>query len=1067
MQEKQQENIEGEIEVKVAELSVKRPVTIVMLIIAICIFGAVSLPMLSVDLYPELKLPVSVVVTNYEGAAPGEVENRISKPVESVLGTVSNVKSIQSVSTTGSSQVIVQFDWGTNMDQAALDLREKVDLIRGTLPKEASSPTVMKLDPNSFPVITLALSGKEDVVELKKTAENLVKPRLERVSGVASVSITGGKERQVNLTINPDNLKKYGLSIDQVNQSLMARNLSGSAGSLVQDGKNLNIQVNGEFANLDDIKKTPINTQSGGIIPLSDLLTVEDGFKTVTQKTSVNGNPSVGISLIKASGSNTVTVAKDVYKELENIKSLLPKGVQVSTILDTSVFIKSSLNTVVEHAIEGALLAVVILYLFLYSFRSMLVVAIVIPISIIATFSLMYFTGQTINLISLSGLTLGLGSLVDFAVVVLESIYRKRQQGLKADVAAILGTKEVGTAVMASALSQIAVFLPIVFVKGFASELFGPLALTVVFSHVAALFAAVTLVPMMASKLLKNELQTEEQLLQSGKKTPIVWFQKKFNGLKEKYSRIIVWSLNHRKTVVWTTVLLLVVSVALFFTPLVGKEFIPKMDQGDVSVSIKLPPGSTLEQTEKITTQVEGFLNKIPEKNLIYTSMGSASSGMGISQSAVTNQSSIQIKLVEKSQRTRSTEQVVEELRSKVKPITGATITVNATDSTASASGSSIDIAIRGDNLSTLTDISEVVTNLVKEVNGTRNVVSSLQDVTDEYQVKVNNLMAAQYGLTTNQIISAIRVAFSGQVVTQFHTGEDQINVRLQYPSTYRIELNNLQDLTITSPSGAKVPVSMVAEVTKSPVPQQINRTNQAREVRITGDISGRDLNSVTSEIQNKVKSLKLPDGYFIEMGGQNKDMMESFYSLGLAILLAIVLVYMVMASQFESLFHPFVIMFSIPPTFIGVVLGLMVTRQSLSVTALMGYIMLIGIVVNNAIVLVDYINTLRREGMNRNEAILTAGPVRLRPILMTTLTTVLAILPLAFGGGEGSEGQAPLAVVVAFGLTFSTLITLVLVPVVYTLLEDGMEKRKQKRIQKRLSRQQKKLAPLDVGERG
>ena len=1032
---------------KIADFSVKRPVTIAMLMIAICLFGFVSLPMLKVDLLPELNLPVSVVVTNYEGAAPGEVEKRITKPIENVVGTVSNVKTIQSVSTTGSSQVIVQFDWGTDMVQAALDLREKVDLISGALPKEAGSPTVMKLDPNSTPIITLALSGKQDVVELKKTAENLIKPRLERVVGVASVNITGGKERQINLTANPDQLKDKGISIEQIQQTLMSRNLSGSAGSLTQDGKNINIQVNGEFETIDDLKKAPINLPGGGIIPLSDVVTVEDGFKTVTQQTYVNGSPSVGISIVKASGANTVSVSNDVFKEIESLKPLLAKDVQVSTILDNSIFIKDSINTVLQHAIEGALLAIVILYLFLHNFRSMVVVAIVIPISVISTFSLMYFTGQTINLISLAGLTLGLGSLVDFAVVVLESIFRKRQQGLKADIAAILGTKEVGTAVMASALAQIAVFLPIVFVKGLASELFAPLALTVVFSHIAALVAAITLVPMMSSKLLKGEIENEDQILQSNKKTPVVWFQKKFHRLKEKYGQMIYWSLNNPKKVIWSSIILLGISIILFFTPLVGKELMPGMDQGNISISVQLPEGSTLEQTEKITSQVEGILSKFPEKQLIYTSTGN-SSALG-SQSVAMDRASIQFKLVSGSERSRSTEEVVEDLRNQLKKITGAQLTVNATDST-SMGGSAISISITGEDLATLTDISDVVVELVKGVEGTRNVASSLESVTDEYQVKVNNVMAAQYGLSTNQIISAIRVAFDGQVVTQFRTGEDQINVRLQYPSEFRSNKNNLNELVITPPTGAKIPVSMVAEVKKNPVPQQIMRSNQAREVQITGDISGRNLQLVTNDIKQKIAGLELPEGYFVKAGGETEEMTESFSSLGLAIILSIILVYMVMASQFESLFHPFIIMFSIPPTFIGVVLGLIVTGQSLSVTALMGYIMLIGIVVNNAIVLVDYINTLRKEGMERTEAILKAGPVRLRPILMTTLTTVLAILPLAFGGGEGSEGQAPLAVVVAFGLTFSTLITLILVPVVYTLFEDWLLKKKHRRLEKR-----------------
>jgi len=1033
--------------VKIADFSVKRPVTIAMLMIAICLFGFVSLPLLKVDLLPELNLPVSVVVTNYEGAAPGEVEKRITQPIESVVGTVSNVKNIQSVSTTGSSQVIVQFDWGTDMDQATLDLREKIDLISGALPREANKPTVMKLDPNSAPIITLALSGNKDVVELKKTAEDLIKPRLERVAGVASVGITGGKERQVNITLNPNQLKDKGISIDLIQQSLMARNISGSAGSLTENGKNINISINGEFESIDDIKKTPIHIPSGGIIPLSDVATVEDGFKTVTQKTYVNGSPSVGINIVKASGANTVSVSNEVFKELEAIKSLLPDGVQVSTILDNSVFIKSSIKTVLVHAIEGALLAIIILYLFLHSFRSMLVVAIVIPISVIATFTLMYFTGQTINLISLAGLTLGLGSLVDFAVVVLESIFRKRQQGHDATIASIIGTKEVGTAVMASALAQIAVFLPIVFIEGLASELFAPLALTVVFSHIAALVAAITLVPMMSSKLLRNEIEEEEVFLQSEKKTPVVWFQKKFYLLKEKYRELISWALQHPKKVVWTTVILLGVSVVLYFTPLVNKELMPDMDQGTISISVQLPEGSTLAQTEKITSQVEEIINKIPEKQLIYTSTGNASA-LG-TMSVAMDRATIQLKLVPLSERSRSTDEVVEDIRAKLKDITGAEIVVSSVDAT-NTGASAIDISITGENLATLSDISSVVTELVSEVEGTRNVTSSLESVTQEYEVKVNNLMAAQYGLTTNQIISAIRVAFEGQVVTQYHTGEDQINIRLQYPADFRTNKNNLIDLVITTPTGGKIPVSMVAEITKSPVPQQIMRNNQAREVKITGDVSGRNLTVVTSEIKQKLEGLKLPDGYFVKIGGETEEMAESFVSLGLAILLAIVLVYMVMASQFESLFHPFIIMFSIPPTFIGVVLGLILTRQSLSVYALMGYIMLIGIVVNNAIVLIDYINTLRREGMERTEAILKAGPIRLRPILMTTLTTVLAIIPLAFGGGEGNEGMAPLAIVVAFGLTFSTLITLVLVPVVYTLFEDWMIKRKNRRLERK-----------------
>lgn len=1041
---------------KAAEWSVKKPVTIVMLIVAVVLFGIISLPKLKVDLYPELNIPVAVVVTSYEGAAPEEVENLISKPLEGAIGTVSNIKTISSVSINGASQVIAQFNWGTDMDQAALDMREKVDLVRNSLPDNAGSPRVMKFDPNSMPILSLAVSGPMDVVELNKIAEDIIQPRIERVDGVASLGISGGKTREIQLTINPDALNTYGLTIEQITQSLNARNLAGTAGSVTEGDRNISIKVTGEFDSPQDIGATPVALPQGGTIQLADLLTVTDGYKKITQKATVNNQPSLGLEVTKASGANTVEVADAVKAELEEIKPLLPQGVKISTIMDTSIFVKDSIFTVAEHAIVGGLFAVIILYLFLHSFRAMLVVAIVIPISVIATFALMYFGGQTINLISLAGLTLGLGSLVDFAVVVLESIYRKRQAGHDITVASIVGTKEVGTAVMASALAQICVFLPIVFVEGLAAQLFGPLALTVVFSHIAALLASITLVPMMSSKLLKEPPHEVEDYLRSKKKTPMVLFQKGFHRVSEGYGRLIRWALTHRKTVIVSTLAAMVVTIGVFVSPLIGKEFISTFDQGQISVNIELPAGSKLEETEKIVQQVEAFVKQVPEKDIIYTSIGRAG-GAAIVQTELTHMASVQLKLVPKEERERSTEQVVEELRAKVSGIAGADIVVDISDTSGAPAGSPIDIAIRGDDMNVLADISETIKTMVKEVEGTRNVVSSLEDGVEQFQLKVDSNMAAQYGITTNQVISAVRTAFDGQIATRFRTGDDEIDVRVKFPDNFKSEMNNIESLMLSTPSGAQVAVGQVATITKEITPQQINRTNQTRQVSVTGDIVGRPLNVVNQEISAKLAELNLPEGYFIETGGQAKEMAESFSSLGLAIALAIVLVYMVMASQFESLFYPFVIMFSIPPTLIGVVIGLLVTGYPLSVTSLMGCILLVGIVVNNAIVLIDYVNTLRKEGMDRDEAIKVAGPVRLRPILMTTLTTVLAILPLAFGGGEGSEAQTPLAVVVAFGLTFSTLITLVLVPVVYTLFDDMIQKWRKRRTERREKKRQRR----------
>jgi hydrophobic/amphiphilic exporter-1 (mainly G- bacteria), HAE1 family len=1038
-----------------SRFSIQRPVTILMMTVALLIFGFVSLPKLAVELYPELNLPVAVVVTTVEGGTPAEVEKLVTRPIEEALGTVPNVDKIMSNSIEGASQVILQFNWGTNMDQATLDMRDKVDLIRGILPDNAKSPRILKLDPNSQPIMTFSLTGEEDIVKLKAIAEDTIKPHLERIDGVASVGVSGGQEKIVEVVLDPNRLAAYGIGIDQIQQALMATNVSGSSGVIRQGDTKLSIRVDGEYDTVTDIGETPIHVQNGSIA-LKNLATVNETYKDVTQKAYMNGMPSVGLTITKASGGNTIEVADAVNRELEALKQMLPPNVKLTTILDSSTFIKDSIYTVGEHALLGGVFSIIILFLFLNSFRSMLIVSIVIPISVVATFCLMYFTGQTINMISLAGLTLGLGSLVDFAVVILENIFRYREQGKGMMEAARLGSREVGTAVMASALAQIAVFAPIVFVEGLASELFGPLALTVVYSHIAALLASLTLVPMLSSRWLKRVPHTEGEAVANYRGlNPVMWFNKGFNKIARGYGRLLKWALGHRKTVFALTIALFVGAIAL--TGGVGAEFIPKMDQGQISISIKLPNGTMLQETEKVVAEVEQRVKDLPEMEQLYTSIGS-SGGPALIASAMSNQAQLQIKLVPKDQRSVSTEQVTEQLRERLADISGAEIEVTELDQSGGPMGAPLEVSLRGDNLDVLEDISSIIAGEIKQVPGTRNVTTSLEETRQEVQVLVDPKKASLYGLTTSQVLSNVRTAFDGMTVTTYQTGDDQIDVKIMLPKSYQDDISYLQQLRIPTASGAQVALSSVAEIVKKDVPQLIKRSNQSREVTISSDIVGRDLNSVSNDVMAKLNALSLPDGYTLEFGGQSKEMAESFGSLGLAIILSIVLVYMVMASQFESLFTPFVIMFSIPPTFIGVVVGLLTTGYPLSVPALIGYILLIGIVVNNAIVLIDYVNQLRKRGVERNEAILQAGPIRLRPILMTSLATILAIMPLAFGGGEGNESMAPMAVVVIFGLSFSTLITLVLIPVVYTWFDDLGQKwrnRKEKRKQKKAAGQE------------
>lgn len=1021
---------------KLADISVDRPVAISMLIIALVVLGLFSLPRLAVDLYPEMELPIAVVSTSYEGAAPAEVEELVSKPLESAMATTQNIKEIRSNSQNGFSLVIVMFNWGTNMDNATIDLREKIDYVKGMLPKDASSPRVMKLDPNQAPIISYSISGAQgDLVKLKRIAEDTIQPRLERVSGVASVFISGGKTREIKVILDPAKMEAYGLSTTQIMQAIASDNINGTAGLVDKGTTETSIRVVGEYKNLDQLKKVQINLANGNTLALENLATIADDFKKEEQFTFINGETSLGMSVMKATGGNTVQVANQVMAEVEKLNKTLPDGVKITTVMDTSKFIKDSINNVVEHGLLGGFFATFVLYLFLRNFRSTLVVVLAIPISIIATFALMYFGGQTINMLSLGGLVLGMGSLVDFSVVVLESIYRYRQNGFGIIEAAKLGTAEVSTAVTASALAQVVVFMPIVFVEGIAGILFKPMALTVSFSHIAALFAALTLVPMMSARLLRNVSPADEVLLEGKTKNPVVIFGKTLHKLNARYGRLLQWSLKNRKKVIGLTAVLFIASIAA--TPLIGTEFMTTMDQGEISVKIEMPSGTKVEETSRVARDLEKLATRqLQDIDRIFTTVGSGGQLSFLGGSA-SDQASLQIKLKPLEERNITTEQAAEKLRLAMQDIPGADITVSITDNSGGGTGSAVEIAVRGDDLTVLEQIGDLLVETVKSVDGTRNVNNSLASASSEMRITVDREQAARYGLSASQILSAVSTSFDGKIVSRMRTGDDEVDIRMLTPEDAGKRVDTLENLTIVSPTGARVPVSAVAKVESHHVPTAISRTDQTREISITADITGRDLGSINKDILAEINKLALPDGYTVKFGGQAEDMADSFKSLGLALLLSVLLVFMVMSAQFESLFQPFIIMFSLPPTFIGAIFGLGITGNPISVTAMIGAIMLVGVVLNNAIVLVDYINVLRRRGHERNEAILMAGPIRLRPILMTALTTVLALLPMAFGSGEGSEAQAPMAIVIAFGLTFSTLITLVLVPVVYTLFDD------------------------------
>ncbi len=1039
-----------------SQFSIRRPVTVFMLVVVLLIGGVIFGSKLPVEQMPELKFPVLVVATSIPGATPSEVEELVTKPIEKNLASVQNIDTISSQSQEGASMVQIMFNWGTDLDQASLDIRDKLDAVRGALPDSANSPRLMKFDINSTPIINLAFTGDRDVNSLKPIAEDIVQPELERIAGVASVSVAGGQDRLVRVNLDPAKLESYGITLDQVSQALAANNQSGSAGAVRKGGSEIQIRVDGEYRAVSEIGEIPVAAGSG-TIKLKEIATVEDSFADVTSISTYNGQPSINIGVTKASGGNTLQIANAVKERLDSIRQELPEGTKLELVTDASEPIHDSVDLLVEHAILGLVIASAILLLFLNSVRSTIIAAVVIPISFVATFLMMYFTGQTINIISLAGLLLGLGSFVDFAVVIIENIFRQRHEGKSMLQGAIDGSKQVGNAVMASALAQIVVFLPIVFTEGIAGELFKPLALTIIFSHIAALLVSLLIVPMLSSRWLPK--LPDESVYTSGNYrgfNPIVWFNIGFEKFKNGYGKTLEWSIHHRKSVLIITILMFIGAGAL--TPLIKSEFIPAQDLGQFNVSVKLPEGTKLEETNKVVQQIEKEIISIPELDKMSASVGSAG---GFSFGSPTNAATLDVTLVDG--HSRSTDQIVAELRKKITNIPDAKVTLTAGESF--SAGAAVQVNLRGDDMEVLRELSDQLVKGVSDIPGAVNVKSSLDDAREEFQVIVNRQLAAEYGLSTSQILSAVRTSFNGSVATTYRTGDDEIDVKISMPEQFKEDASYLETLRITTPRGIDVPLSSVASLKRAEVPVTITRENQTRQVEITAGVEGKDLLSVNQDVAKLLNRMSMPDGYTVDTGGgQEEQMMESFTNLAIALLLSVVLIYMVMAGQFESMFTPFVIMFSIPPTFIGVVLGLILTGTALSIMAFVGYIMLAGLVVNNAIVLIDFVIQLRKEGMDREKAILHAASERLRPILMTMLATVLAMVPMVVSSDPANETMAPMAVVVVFGLAFGSIITLILIPVVYILLDNITVRRNNRKLKRQQKREAKKQAKLEQG---
>ncbi|MBC7363298.1 MAG: efflux RND transporter permease subunit [Candidatus Aminicenantes bacterium] len=1023
---------------KLPEFSVKRKVTASMMAMILVVVGMIAFTRLGLDFFPDLEYPTVSVITTYRGASSEDIENTITKPLEQVVSSVSGVKKVTSQSSEGVSVLMVEFEWGTNLDFAAQDIRDQIGLYRNFLPENASNPLVVKFNLSQFPVVFYGITsdGALSTYDLKKLIEDEVKPRLERLDGVASAAVFSTDEREIRVEVDKNALVAYNLSLDRILMALASENVNAPAGDVVERHEDLIVRTIGEFKSVEDIKKVVVGlSQRGEPIYLQDVAEIMDTFKETKSVARVQKQNAVYLIVNKRSGANTALVGNAVKKELEKIKKTLPSSVVFHMAMDQADMINRVAGRTAGNAWQGGLLAIILIFLFLRNWRPTLIIAIAIPLSIITTFIALYAAGYTLNLMTLGGLALGVGMLVDNAIVVIENTFRHIEEGKNVDEASIVGASEVGMAITASTITTIIVFLPVVFASGITGKLTRSLALTVAFSLVSSLFVALTLVPLFSSLLFRTHRKV------FGPEKELAVKEPKFEKARRVYRNWLTLALRKRKLVLAVVSVLFVVSLALI--PFVGTEFIPQSDRDFILLRVKLPVGSSLEETDRILRQVEDILLQQPEVTMVSAQGGSSAeegpadmaSGMGLTG---THEGMFWIRLVKRSDRDYTDAQILERIRGLLPKYENVKFEqVNMESSMMGGAQAPVEIKIFGKDLEVLKQIGDTIVTRLNDVEGLRDLTHSLAQGKPEYQFIIDRERAARLGLSVGQVSSTVQTATLGRVASRFRDGSDEINVRVVLAKKYRDNLEEIKKTPITSQLGKLVYLEQVADWKRGEGPIQITRENQMRKISVTANTAGRDLGSIMKDVKARLNGLenKLPEGYFIEYGGAYEQMIDAFKVLAGAFALALLLVYMVMASQFEHFLHPFVIMFTIPLAIIGVVFGLLISGKTVSLPALIGIILLAGIAVNNGIVMIDYINQLIRRGLNRQEAVIRGAVTRLRPILLTALTTILGMLPMAVSKSSGSEFRSPMAVAVVGGLITTTFLTLFVVPIVYSLI--------------------------------
>lgn len=1029
---------------KLPELGVKRPVLTAMFFIATLVFGLYSLRLIPIDLLPKIEAPVLTVLTTYPGSSADDIEIKVTRIIEKSLASVPNLKKITSVSKENISVVTLEFDWGTDLDEAANDCRSALEFAKVQFPDGVDNPKIFKFSTEQFPVIVAGVTapGNIDYKEFKDFVDDNIADRLVRIPGVGGVQAFGAPKREIRVDFDPYKLRAYNLTINQIAQVVRSENLNLPAGSL--DDKKLSyiLRVKGEFTSPADIENVVIGASGGKILYLKDVAQIVDTVTKEERRTLINGEKGVVVLMNKLSGANTVTVSDELKKEIKKIED--EYKININIVFDGADFIKKSINNLLKTFFISIVLVSLVVLLFLRRVRASLIIVLSIPFSLILAFFFMYVAKYTINILSLSSIAIAVGMVVDNSIVVLENVVKHIERGEHSKEASMYGASEVGSALLASTLTTIAVFAPLFFLTGIAGILFTQLAAITTITISMSLIVSLFLTPMLTSTFLKKfeERKDSQKFLDR----VFNWSENIFNKIDEFYYNLLDWALKHKKTVLVGGIVFLISTLGLI--PFIGSDFIPESDNAQLQIIMELPVGTSVYETEEFTHKIYDLVKeRTPEIKDIFYQVGQSASGLGsvFGTKEGDNIGLINIRLVDVEQRKRSNKQIADELREYLKQfpkINKLNVLTQAGGQAAIfGQGKPISIEILGPDLNASRKVAEKIRDKISNIRGVVEPQISLQENKPEISITIDKDKASLLGLNTAIIATTLRNYVYGNVPTQFRGTKTTYDIRLRLDENFRMRIEDIENLEVTNVMGKPIPLKNFATIKTEFSPVEIDRKNQERIIKVEAGLSGTSLGQAILEIENILKDIPLPPNTRINFGGSYEQQQEAFSDLFLLLLLSIVLVYIVMAAQFESLLDPFVIMFSIPFAFAGVLIGLFVFGQTLNVISFLGLIMLVGIVVNNAIVLVDFINILRARGQSLVEAILNGGRSRLRPVLMTALTTIFGLLPLALSTGSGSETWKPLGASMVGGMVFSTFITLVIVPVIYSIFERRLKK--------------------------